>query len=602
MPTKEIPLTTYIVRSNKASTPLGSPAVLALKSGGPTSRVFARVPLDKIPLDADISNAVVEFYSDRDIAGTGTEDVRVHEVVDPWKASVKWSNQPAIGALLDTASVADPGRGSLYSLDVTTWAQGRPRNGLRFDTTSGTHYLSGSSAARLKPVLVVTYTIPPVTPGSLVPDGGSVSVPAPILTYAGDEDMTQQIIEFSTDEGETISYTYGPSAATKGYYDPALDAGANPVLVDGGAGIWWRATTIGPDGTSDPSDWAYYEYDSLPDVTIINPANGSTTDDGTPPLEWTVESERQTAWKASLKEGDTVLSKEDWDGTDATRTWTASKGVPVPGGAGLYTLEVQDDITPRVAAVDAPTTVKVTSSFTTVDAGAGPAIDSLTYTFDDPVPVLSGTRSLGTPDEVALYRDGVQVPLWDEDGNVYKWAPGTVFFTGNDFSIPDYTAEPRATHTWKVKVRSGGVTSADGPTVTQEVWTTGAWLVDPRTGDRVDVQGYNEFPVIEQETTEAAVLHFPINGGTVVEPKRRRLVRTTRQGTISGTVLNEHEGILEGWSEADSGLKYRLIFGKVNWSVILGDYSPTDVLYQDVSLSANRVIISLSWWQRLEDV
>jgi hypothetical protein len=256
-----------------------------------------------------------------------------------------------------------------------------------------------------------------------------------------------------------------------------------------------------------------------------------------------------------------------------------------------------------VAAEGAPVYAEVTQPFSTVLTGSGPAITGLEVNFDEPVPVITGTRSLGIPDEIALMRDGKVVNIWDEDGVPRHWAPGADFFDGTDFSIPDYTATPRQEHTWSVLTKTDGVTSAIGPEVT-DIFTTGSvWIVNPRTGGQIEILGNNERPVVSQVTEEGSVLHTPVHGNLVVEPVRRRLMRTTRAGGIEGLVLNDDEGRLNSWALADSALRYRLIFGKVNWPIIFGDYSPTDVFYThpDPECDDTLVLISLNWWERLAD-
>src|SRR5690606_24598798 len=109
--------------------------------------------------------------------------------------------------------------------------------------------------------------------------------------------------------------------------------------------------------------------------------------------------------------------------------------------------------------------------------------------------------------------------------------------------------------------------------------TGGVWLVNPRTNERVEVQGLGDAPTVEQATEEGSILHVAVHGDLLVEPKRRRLVRTTRSGAISGAVSNADDEVLERWAMADASEKYRLIFGKVNWPVILGDYSPQSAVY-----------------------
>lgn len=600
MPTTvEIPLTTYSIRSAKPNQKYGSPAAIPLTLNA--SRILGSVSLDKVPADATITSAVLRVYSDR--ASAGSKNLRVQNITGTWNSSTVWGTGggPAVGGVLDSEDIVAPVAGQPWNLDVTTWAQTRSRKGLRIESTSSPgHYVRGSSAAALKPVLIVTYTAVPATPRTLVPNAvdGVVSVAAPILTYTGEPGMTQQKIEFSND-GIAVSYTYGFAAATSGYYDPALDPGANPVLVDGGAGVYWRATTNGPDGQSLPSPWAYYEFVSLPVVAITNP--GATATDGSPPLTWTV-STSQEAFKAEFVSNGSTVDSTLWRNEQPTRTWTPGKSIGVPGVVGTFNLEVQDQVPNRIEAVGAPTTVKVSQTFTTTLVGAGTAVDTLVYAYVEPIVTLTGTRLAGTPDEVMLVRDGVAVPLWDANGDVWSdWAPGASFFVGTAFTLPDYTAPPKTEHTWAVRTRTGGVTvSAEGPTVTATPYTPSVWLVDPRTGDTVDVCGYEANSVVEQNTEESAILHVPINNGLVVEPKRRRVIRTTRSGSLAGTVMAAYEDTLLGWVEDDSGLKYRLIFGKVNWPVILGDYSPSDVFYGSVC-SPDRVLAALNWWQRLTD-
>jgi hypothetical protein len=464
------------------------------------------------------------------------------------------------------------------------------------DSLGTGHWLRGSAGASLKPVLIVDYFVPSEQPGALVPDGGAVSVAAPILTYVGAEDMTAQKIDYSTD-GVAVSYTTNWIPAVEGYYAPT---GGEPVLTDGGDGIYWRATTDGPSGQSLPSEWAFYSYDSLPTVAITSP--GATTPDGSPVMQWTVTGGVQTSWRALFQSDGQTIDEAKWTIDAATRDWTPGKSIAVPDALGLYTLEVRDDVTPRVAAPNAPTTRTVTVAFETTLDGAATAVDTIDCTYDEPVPIISGTRAAGVPDEVALVRDGVIVPLWDDDGNIYTtWAPGALFFSGTDYTLLDYTAEPRTSPTWGVRTRTGGTTvSAAGPTVTKYIATGTVWLVNPVTGERVEVCGADGAagPVVDQATVEQSIVHVPINGGVLVEPKRRRLLRTTKSGSVAGMVQGEAEGVLTGWAEGDSATRYRLIFGKVNWTVIIGDYDPLDVFYPD-DWGPDRVNIALNWWQRL---
>lgn len=592
MPVIEIPLTTYSVRENKPNQKFGSTAVLPIEVN--ESRIYARVPLDKIPVGATITSAILRFYKNRDVSGS--RKVRVFPVTGSWNASVTWATQPSIGSLITSVTDTNP---ASWDLDVTTWAQTRSRKGVRVDTDGAKHFLNGSAAASGKPVLEVSYTVPPETPASLQPNGGSVSTARPILIFAGDEDMSSFRVDFSTD-GSTVSATTGFITSTTPYFDDSQAPGIQPELVDGGSGIWWRVVTNGPSGMSDPSDWAYYDYVSLPVVTFTNP--GSTTEDGSPTAQWTVSD--QDAYKVDFYNTDTgaLIETSGWVSSSVDNAWTPSRGVKVPDGHGRFRVLIQDTVV-RVAAFNAPIRAEAILDFTTILSSSGTAVDSLTLVEDGPIPRLEGVRSAGIPDEVALSRDGVLVPLWDPvDGNVYNtWTPAASFFTGTSFSIPDYTADPRHQHTWKVLVRVNGAVSSDGPEVSDTHYTNCVWLVNPRTGDWVEILGDGNVPTVSQSTSEESIVHTPINGGLIVEPKRRRLVRTLRFGSITGAVLDEDEKILDEWVEGDSSDKYRLIFGKVNWPVIIGNYSPSDIFYPG-PCGPNSVLIALDWWQRRSEV
>ena len=598
MTTIEIPVTVYSVRSIKPDHQYGAPASMPIRQGA--CWAYVRVPLDRVPLDATITS--VELRVVASTAKTGDATLQVSPVTSRWDSSITYTKRPSTGAVITSSSASDIPAGHTWTLNVTSWALPRPKHGLRLQTGSATSInIRGSSAADDRPVAVVTYVQPADKPSDLAPDGGSVSVAQPILTYAGDEDMTQQQVRFSTDEGVTVAYTSAWLDSSEPRYDPAVDLGGPPTLLDGGPGIWWQVRNATPtDANGGPwSEWAYYEYDSLPTVTIVSP--GATTPDGTPLTQWTVSGGQQVSWRAVLRQGTTVKDETPWDDEAGTRTWTPDVGVKVPGGVGQLELRVKDGVKPRVAAEGAPTVAVATHQFTTAVDGAGGAVDTLSVGFDDPVPVLTGTRLAGVPDEVSLFRDGVQVPLWDGGGNLYRgWAPGSEFFDGTSYEIRDYSAALRDWHNWEIRVRSNGtVTKGTGTDVTARLFTGGVWLVDPRTGDRVEVCG-DDGPEVDQVTSEAGVLHVPVHGNLEVEPIRRRLARTTKSGTVKGVVLGEHATKLEEWAADSSGLRYRLVFGRVNWSVILGDYSPSDVFYSDLRSPA-RVRITLNWWQRRND-
>jgi len=596
MPQITIPLTTYSIKQNKPAYPFGSPGNVTLQNtNNAVHRILIRVPIDKIPIGAVVTAATVQFWTSA--AKSGATPISIKPISAAWKSSVTWSNRPAIGAAIRTTSITNPALNALYSFSVTAWANSRSRLGLALDTTlTSLISLHGSAAAVNKPVMVVDYYTPNSVPSHLSPQGGAVSVPTPILSYTGDEDMDHHQIQYSSNGTVGgITFDTGSLPASSGRYVPTAGA---PVLTSG-ASTYWRVMTTGGGGTSPWSPWVSYSYRPIVDPVIVNPP--AVTDDGSPTVTWTVAD--QTSWQAELQDGSSVISKSVWDVDSTTRDWLPANGVKVPGGHGRVVVRTTDSISPRVAAEGAPIWSTVVKEFDTVHSGTGPAVTNLHLEVRDPIPYITGSRPLGTPDEVALMRDGVLVTLWDADGNPRKWAPGADFFNGTDFALSDYTAEPRRTHTWNVLTRINGVTSALGPTLTDTFSTGSVWMVNPRSGTKIEIFGNDDVPAVAQLTEEGSILHTPVHGNLIVEPVRRRLMRTTRSGSIEGLVLNSDEDALDRWVNNDSGLKYRLIFGKVNWSVIFGDYSPTDIFYNhpDPACDDTVVLVSLNWWERLDD-
>jgi len=373
MPTVNIPLTTYSIRQTNPNHKYGSPAENPLRAGGAGDlRMLARVPIDRIPEDATITSAVLQIATSE--AATGTFTMRVHPNTESWKSSVNWDKKPARGASITTQAKTNPAKNIVYQLDVTAWAVTRSKLGLSLDISeTAILKVRGSSAEVNKPYLLVTYTLVPDAPSNLTPDGGTVSDADPILAYEGDEDITQQNIQFSSaGTVGTITYDSGWLTTSDTRYDPATDPGANPVLTAGQT-IYWRVKTNGPNGNSPWSGWAVYTFRALVLPVITNPP--STTDDGSPTLQWTIA--QQTSWKAEFWNDSKLLDSVAWDEDSVTRTWTPNRSIKVPGGHGKFVLFVRDQYVPRVAADAAPVVSVVEKEFDTVLSGAGSAINTI---------------------------------------------------------------------------------------------------------------------------------------------------------------------------------------------------------------------------------
>lgn len=599
MTDKDIPLTMYNVRQNKPDHPFGTPAVVLLNdaTGSDEKWGLARGSMKAIPDDATVQSTKLRVFCAKAYVGSVT--VSAAPNTEAWGSKVHWSNRPnPPGATIGSATIVDPQVGDLFEIDVTAWSATRDTLGLVLRVSVDANFaLAGSSAADFRPYLAVTYVVLPDPPGNLQPQGGAVSVAKPDLTFDGPDDMSAYQIQFSTDGGTTVAFDTGVKSGTVGYY--VQEAGAPTPAVDSTT-ISWRAKVTNPAGTSAYSGWASYTYHPLPAVDITNPVAGSDQIDGTPPETWTVTG-TQTAWKSEYADRATGRRVDDsggWADEGATRTWTPGTGVKVPGGLGRYRLFVRDDSVVRAGGANAPTQVELTVDFQTVESSAVSGITGLAVSIVGGHPVLTGTRGAGTPDTVSLLRDGVRVPLWDDEGDPVYQAPGADFFVGDDFTIPDFTSDLRRQHTWKVVTYVGG-SPAGSAAVTDRPFDGGCYIIDPATGEWVEVFGLGDAPTNEMVVAENSVLHVPVTGGPVVEPVRRRLVRTTKAGTITGVAQDADAATLESWAEGPQQKRYRLVFGISNYGVILGDYSPQDSFYSE-QLSAERTPFTLNWWERLD--
>lgn len=583
MPTVRIPANTFSVRSPKPKKRFGAPGRLPLKSG--THEALLRWAWDKVPDDAVITSCVLEVTVA--VSSGATHNLQVYGVNANWGAQVRWEKKPPRGAtLLAQQSKASPAVGATYSLDLTSWAGARPANGIYLVTTNAAAklILRGSTAAASTPTIVIGYTIPADTPAGLVPDGGAVSVAKPDLSFVGDPELTEFNIQIN--DG-TTTWDSGWIPASEGYYVQPPAAPASAI----GQSITWRVRDRAGSGTSPWSEWATYSYRPLPVVVITSP--GATTPDGSPTVSWTASAQAQ--WKTEFRSSTRLVDDSDgWNMEPATRDWSPSKSIKVPNGQGRMIVWVRDNYV-RVAAPNAPTVTKAVLDFATVVSGGGPGVTGLNVTMDGPTPVIRGVRAAGTPDEVALLRDGEMVPLWDEDGDPGLWVPGTVFFTGTEFAIPDYTSPPRNEHTWQIRVRTNGVPTAASSGVTADISTNSVFLIDPTTGERIEIFD----PAIEQTTSEASILHTPVSGDLIVAPVRRRLMRTTRMGSVVGTIFEGDEDILNDWVLGPAGNRYRLVFGKKNLLVIIGDYSPSDLEGYRDKCEPDQLYVAFNWWERL---
>jgi len=183
----EIAVTTFSVQSAKPGQRYGQLATLPVLNNA--SEVFLRAPLTKIPAGATVSSAVLRFYGLT--AESGSRTLHVQPTSSQVDSNIKWTGRPGSTGTQSDLTKSSPRIGTAWDFAVTTAVQ-QVVSGQRVDfgwrlrgdaATANLLRLAGSSAAKRKPVLLVTYSVVPPAPENLHPSGGAVSVAKPSLTF-----------------------------------------------------------------------------------------------------------------------------------------------------------------------------------------------------------------------------------------------------------------------------------------------------------------------------------------------------------------------------------------------------------------------------------
>ncbi len=537
--------------------------------------------LATIPKNAVITSAKVWINQyDGPWSGSNTLTLMRHLSAYTWQ--VTWNTRPAATT---SASQTKSGSaaGTWWSIDITPDVQAivsgtRKNYGWRLATSSATlHKMRTHRAAASQPYMEVVYQVPSKVPSNLAPQGGAVSIADPVLTFTtGDDTVAIQVQVDPDSDAVSPAFDSGEVAATAGVLDLADTAYAG--LADGDTTAW-RARAKSASGWSAWSQWVEFSRADLETAALTSPT--TTPSDGTPPFEWTFTG-TQTAWEADLL--DAAGKRLDGSGlvSGADTAWTPTKGLTATGQSGTARIRLYDDVT-RVATPGHPNYAEDTVDFTVdFDATVDP-LDTLvaSQTRSLPAVYLTGTRADGVPDEVAVFRDGVQVARM----------PGTDAFDGTDFAWTDWTAPMNREYTYRVAPIVNNAVAAGGPTVDVTPVCDGLWLVDPDSDTAAPLWGLDEGT---WGAEDIATVHQPI--GEDVSPVRRRLRRGVLTGTISGSVLDaltfpadDTLEAFETFSEADAGTVYQLIGGHLNRSVIVGDILVTPTPVTDAVKTVARV-------------
>lgn len=573
MTTVTIPVTAYSAQSAFPDKPYGQLATLPVLNG--SRDIYLRAPLSKIPDGATVVSAKIQFTGRSDETGSYTARVQPLGTPPTWNSNITWSTRPTtvVGTAV-AVTKSSPTAGTLWEWTVSTDTQSvvsgtRVDYGWRLiaDVANATSMnFAGSTAETGQPVLVVEYTVVPDEPENLHPSGGAVSIAKPVLTFDGDDDMTalQVQIDAAMDAGSP-DFASGTVASSGGLLDLAATAYAG---LSSGSSTYWRARQQTAGGWSPWSDWVPFSRVSWAAASLVNPPSGAI-EDPTPPVEWTFAG-TQTAYRARiLKANGTLLATSGYTPGTGT-TWTPDKGFTRSGQTGELQVDIYDN-QDRVATPGDPEYKRLTLALTyTLDASVDPVNTLNAAMAPDGLGVLlTGIRTLGTPDKVAVFRDG----------DLIATHVGTDVFTGTAYSITDPLPPLGIPVTYRVAPIVGGSTASGGPTATLTPAAIGIHLFDTEDpDDRVLLLTETGAP--EQDEPEDAIVHRPLNTdddglGQVV---RRRLVRFRKEGVVNGVLVDDPDGeeLLREWATFDAGHSFSLAFAGYSGTVIVGNFVFTE--------------------------
>lgn len=530
------------------------------------SRILVRATMPSLPAGSTITSAKLRVNQTGTWSGSNT--LFAQRNFASWTNKATWNTKPALGDTAHSQTQSGTTPGTWWEIDVTADVQGflagtKNNWGWSLYTTSTTRRnVRGSTSPTYIPYLFVEYELPAKTPTDLSPQGGAVSVAKPVLTFTtGGSTVAVQVQIDATQDAVSPGFDSGTVAATAGVLD--LSATAYAGLADGST-TSWRARHQTSYGWSAWSAWVTFSRADLESLSLDNP--GTTSSDPTPPFEWTFGG-TQTAWQADLTSADagrSPVSSGRVSGAETAWTPPASPrgAVPTVGSTGTARIRVWDDVV-RVATPGAPTYSEDTVVFSVAFDGTVDPMDTLivSQTPDSPGVILAGTRAAGTPDEVGILRDGVLVAR----------LVGTDVFTGTAFAWTDWSAPMNVETTYTVTPIVNGAFADGGPTVTVTPKCKGLWLVNSETDVAAVLWGQDPG---QWARADIATEHRTTDGNIV----RRRLSRPPVNGTISGDIINalafdaqDVVDALETFAVEDAGTTYRLIAGRLNLEVIVGN-------------------------------
>jgi hypothetical protein len=489
-----------------------------MRTGGTGGTIYSLVYLaNPVPVGvgATVISAKLKFRNTQSQSGSRT--VSLKRITSVWyTAQATWNNQPSVSSTVSaTLTKSSPAANTVWEFDVTadiqSAANGTRLYGWRIELGStDLMYFDSSEAAgsraAYRPVLEVTYSLPPDAPTVMVPSGNrAVSLAKPVVRF----NFGGQRSAFGAQPSTGMQALQVQINPTNTWTSPAFDSGTVTTTVPeldlsttayaglaDGSSTYWRARVQNEVGQwSAWSAGVQFQRLSKGTLTLDNPPVGGNVTEPTPPVLWTFTGRTQAAYQVLVTHTSGYVY---WDSGKVTST---ADSVTVPTGVirtnGLdykFVVRVWDN-QDRETTVNDPAYVEISRVAQYVFDNTVDGVTGLTATLNSPEPGVTLSWSRATaPDNFVLWRDG---KIAYTSVNPSDWNTGAT-----TYAVGDPYADSGKAHTWFVQAIVNGAASETNPTVTATPKTGGVWLAHVPTGLKIhligDDQGSWDMP--EQST------------------------------------------------------------------------------------------------------
>ncbi len=563
------------------TTNYGISTLLSLNGSGAAGRrsyLFAPRPF---PLGATIVSAVVKTYLGMAWAG-GPHTITAKRITSTWREStITWSVAPTVTVTnAGTEAVTAGTLNQLVEIDVTSMMQdvaaGNTYYGIRLelDTVGVKNMYSSEHATTLyRPILEVTWTIPPKAPTDLAPtEGGVVALESPFLqwTFASmDATAQQNKYQVQVDDVDDFATPVWDSGWVT---DPSTVAEVGIALADG-VTRYWRVRVQDQYGMISPWSVTRSLVRQDKDSLVIDEP-GATVEQTSPPVAWTFGG-TQEAYRVALRDNTQGGYAYIYDSgiiASAVATHEIPSGYITKTDADAYTVIVQiwDDYD-RVAQPGDPVYTQAGATFSFDYSAVPDPVDAFTATPQHAEVLLAWTRTV-QPDFFALVVDGEVV----KD----RLDPADFTVGGDDYEYLYPYAQPNVEHTYEIQAVVTDVGelkhSTGNPTDAATTTPTGTWLIAPDLDLRVVMLG-----------REDKTWTIGDDGQTFYPIGRRDPVRVT-------TSLRGYEGKISGqlqdWSSYDKDTM------KAAFEAMKGDFGASEIrlIVQDFNIPVGLENIDIS--------